>query len=144
MLSVTDCEREIEELHALFVRWYRGQADRHEFDRVERALGGSFELVSPDGLVSDRETVLAGIREQHDSRAGFDIEIRNIKPIDVDGNRAVVRYEEWQSGSTGGETGRLSTALFVPPKTTDGDPDTRPAARWLHLQETWLEGPELY
>ena len=143
MLSVTDCEREIEELHALFVRWYRGQADRHEFDRVERALGGSFELVSPDGLVSDRETVLAGIREQHDSRAGFNIEIRNIKPIDVDGNRAVVRYEEWQSGSTGGETGRLSTALFVPPKTTDGDPDTRPAARGLHPQGKWLEGPGL-
>jgi Uncharacterized protein conserved in bacteria len=143
MPSVTDCEREIEELHALFVRWYRGRADRDEFGRVERALGGSFELVSPDGLVSDRETVLAGVREQYDSRTGFDIEIRNLEAVDIEGDRALVRYEEWQSGQTGpGATGRLSTALFAPPGTTDGDPGTRPAARWLYLQETWLDGPE--
>jgi hypothetical protein len=142
MPSVTNCEREITELHAFFVRWYQGRADRHEFERVERALRGSFELVSPEGVVSDRETVLAGIREQYDSRAGFDIEIRNVEPIDVDGDRALVRYEEWQSGSTDGETGRHSTALFAPPETTDGDPEIRPAARWLHLQETWLERSE--
>jgi len=142
MPSVTDCEREVEELHALFVRWYRGQADRDEFEHVERALGGSFELLSPDGVVSDRETVLAGIREQYDSKTGFDIEIRNVEPIDVDGDRTLVRYEEWQSGSTGGETGRRSTALFAPPGTADGDPDRRPTARWLHLQETWLKSPE--
>jgi hypothetical protein len=221
MPSPTACEREIEQLHDLFVRWYCGRADSDAFERLERALAPSFELVSPDGTVSTRAGVLAGIRNEYDRREGFDIDIRNVEPVHVSDEHALVRYEEWQSTATGAETGRLSTALFGPPAgrtdevstdrptdevstdrptdevstdrptdevstdhptdevstdhptdevstdhptdevstdrptdevstdhptdevSTDRPTDeTRPAARWLHLQETWLQGPD--
>jgi hypothetical protein len=149
MPSPTACETEIAELHDLFARWYRGEAERGEFERLERALADSFELVSPDGQVNNRESIVAGIRSAYDSKAGFDIEIRNVEPVRADGDRALVRYEEWQTRPTGDDTartGRLSTALFESVGDDSGTPssreDTRPAARWLYLHETWLEGPE--
>lgn len=141
----TACEREIETLHDLFVRWYCGRANRGEFERVERALDDSFELVSPDGTVTDRAAVLGAIRDAYNSREGFDIEIRNVEPVFVEDEHALVRYEEWQFPDGEADTGRLSTALFEtveqPREQTQTD-QTRPAARWLHLQETWLEGPD--
>ncbi len=172
MLSPTDCEREIETLHDLFVRWYRGEADRDEFERLERALGDSFEMVSPDGSVSGREAVLDGIRSAYGTRTGFDIEIRNVELVERIDEHALVRYEEWQyttdeaddtresspAGSAGDtresspaeefhRTGRLSTVLLAPVGDTgttcgETDPVTRPVARWQHLQETWLDRPD--
>lgn len=145
MPTPSTCEREIEELHALFVRWYRGEAETAEFERVERALDGSFELISPDGSLSNRESVLSGVREAHGEQSGFDIEVRNVEPVCVTDGHALVRYEEWQSTpGAGADTGRLSTALFESvggDQTPDGGP-TRPAARWLYLQETWLRAPD--
>jgi Uncharacterized protein conserved in bacteria len=101
VLSPTDCQREIETLHDLFVRWYRGEAERDEFERLERALADSFEMVSPDGRVSDRETVLDGIRTAYDTRTGFDIEIRNVELVARVDEHALVRYEEWQYSPAG-------------------------------------------
>ena len=140
MPTAATCEREIVQLHDFFVRWYHGRADKREFERLERALAGSFELVAPDGSVSDRGEVLAWIRGAHDSRERFDIEIRNVEPVAVDGEPALVRYEEWQTAPEG-ETGRLSTALFGTADPEAGRDHTRPAATWLYLQETWLDGP---
>jgi hypothetical protein len=111
VLSPTDCEREIETLHDLFVRWYRGEADRDEFERLERALGDSFEMVAPDGSVSDRETVLDGIRSAYDTRTGFDIEIRNVELVERIDEHALVRYEEWQyTTDAAGDTRESSPA----------------------------------
>jgi len=106
VLSPSDCEREIETLHDLFVRWYRGEAKHNEFERLERALGDSFEMVSPDGSVSDRETVLDSIRSAYGTRTGFDIEIRNVELVERVDEHALVRYEEWQyaPAETAGET----------------------------------------
>lgn len=129
MLSIADCEREIRELHEVFVDFYTGQ--RGDIERVEQALGTDFRLVHPSGEVSDRETVLEGIRAQENSYAPgeFDIEIRNVDAIEVRENRALVSYEEWQT-ALDEQTGRLSTAYFAPSGTVD--------AEWRYLQETWL------
>jgi hypothetical protein len=135
------CRREIETLHAVFTRWYRGQSTRAEFDRVERALDASFERVAPDGTVDSRETVLAGIREQYDSYDQFGIDIRDVRRVVATGDHTLVRYEEWQT-TPGGTNGRLSTALFAPVDSPDPADDTRPSAAWRHLQETWLDAPE--
>ncbi|WP_436902006.1 DUF4440 domain-containing protein [Halovenus halobia] len=129
MLSTADCEREIRELHDCFVELYTGL--REDIERVEQALGPDFRLVHPSGERSDRETVLDGIRSQKDSYgpSEFDIEIRNVDAIEVREDRALVSYEEWQT-TPDEQTGRLSTAYFVPSE--------RVAAEWRYLQETWL------
>lgn len=129
MLSIVDCEREIRELHDCFVEFYTGQ--RADIDRVERALGSDFRLVHPSGEVSDRETILDGIRAQKEGYAPgeFDIEIRNVDAIEVRDDRALVSYEEWQT-TPDEQTGRLSTAYLAPGEGV--------AAEWRYLQETWL------
>ena len=129
MFSIADCEREIRELHEFFVAFYTGQ--RADIDRVEQALGPDFRLVHPGGKRSDREAVIDGLRSQKNSHAPdkFEIEIRNVEPIDVREDRALVSYEEWQT-TPDEQTGRLSTAYFAPSEQS--------AAEWRYLQETWL------
>ena len=39
-------------------------------------------------------------------------------------------YEEWQQGSDGKTTSRISTVTFKKNKNSD--------IKWLHLHETWL------
>ena len=147
MLSQSVCEREISALHDLFVRWYCGRAHREEFERLERALGDTFEMVAPDGTVSDRETVLDSVRGRYDTRTGFNIEIRNVELVGRVDDHALVRYEEWQypgKGRTDEPNSRRSTALFAPVDDPPGpeSPTARPLARWQYLQETWLDAPD--
>jgi len=152
MVTLDACRREIEALHAFFVGWYAGE--RNDFDRMERALGPGFEMITPGGERLDREEVLAAVRGAHGEHAAgaFDIEIRSVEPVDVREGVAAVRYEEWQTnsgpdaGSAGGggtdaaaadraTTGRISTALF------HADPDAPEGVAWAALHETWLEPP---
>lgn len=141
MLSKAACEREIRELHDQFVRWYR-QDSEAEFERITRALAPSFELIAPDGTVHDRRAILERVRSTRNAHTTFAIEIRNVTPVVVEENHALVRYEEWQS-EPGIESGRLSTAFFVSPENDAGDRlETAPDARWVHVHETWLEPPE--
>jgi len=148
--SLSACEREIERLHAFFVRWFQGEADPDEFERVERALAPGFERVSPDGDVHGRDVILERIREIYDRHDEFDIEIRNVEQVRLGGdwNRTLVRYEEWQT-SPEGSNGRLSSALFAPVESGTGDGDSADrqdsgvdcelSVRWEYLHETWLE-----
>ncbi|MFT4931941.1 MAG: hypothetical protein ACI91T_001827, partial [Natronomonas sp.] len=83
MPTLETCRREIEDLHAFFVRWYAGRIDREDFDRLERALAPEFEMISPTGDRSDRAAVLDWIRESYGREApgAFDIEIRNVELV---------------------------------------------------------------
>lgn len=132
MLSERDCEREISELHDCFVEFYTGQ--REDIERVEQALGTDFRLVHPSGQRLDRDAVLDGIRAQRGTYdpGEFEIQIRNIEPIEVREDRALVSYEEWQT-TPDEKTGRLSTAYFAP---TDHE---EPTAEWRYLHETFLD-----
>jgi hypothetical protein len=131
VLDPGNCRREIEELHAFFVEWYTGRRD--DFERMERAIGPGFEMVTPDGDCLDREAVLAMVRDGNDQYdpGEFDIEIRNVAAVDTGPDHALVRYEEWQSGPESAD-GRLSSVLFRP---REGAP--REIA-WASLHETWL------
>lgn len=130
-LGLANCRREIEELHAFFVGWYAGE--RGDFERMERAIGPGFEMVTPDGDRLNREAVLSmvrGGRGKH-ADAAFDIEVRNVAAVDAGPDHALVRYEEWQTDPEG-EDGRLSTVLFRP------DGDAPRGLAWAGLHETWL------
>lgn len=137
MLTEDDCRAEIETLHGFFVRWYRGEPGRDRFARVERALAPGFERLTPEGSIAGRETVLASVREGYDTYDpdSCEIEIRNVTPVEVREDRALVRYEEWQT-MDGETTGRLSTALFGP---SDPEQGTASGVEWRYLQETWLD-----
>lgn len=134
----TDYEREIESLHDFFTKWYCGECERRAFETVERALADSFERVTPDGTIDKRRDVLEGIRRAYDTYEGgaFEIEIRNVEPVETKGDRALVRYEEWQT-SVSGTNGRLSTAQFAPI-----GKDEENGLEWRYLHETWLDSPE--
>lgn len=136
MSSVDDYRAEIESLHAFFVEWYTGVADRDDFQTVEEALGPSFEMVTPGGEVHERDAILEAVRESFDTYdvGAFDIDIRNVDVVDRYGEATLVRYEEWQE-DTEETTGRLSTALFAPVEESTGGR----AMEWQYLQETWLE-----
>lgn len=135
MPTLETCRREIEDLHAFFVRWYAGRIDRGEFDRLERALAPEFEMISPTGGRSDRAAVLDWIRESYGREApgDFDIEIRNAELVRDLGEHALVRYEEWQC-ENGDENGRISTVLL-----READPAPG-GVEWIDLHETALEG----
>ncbi len=135
MPTEANCTREIETLHDFFAEWYCGDCDRAAFERVERALADGFQRVAPDGSIDDRTEILESIRGAYDGYAAgaFEIEIRNVEAVATIDDRALVRYEEWQT-SPSGTNGRLSTALFAP--------SPAGAVEWHYLQETWLDSPE--
>jgi len=140
MLTADACRQEIETLHEFFVRWYRGELADEEFERVERALAPAFVMVGPDGSITERDAILASIRDGYDTYDpdACGIDIRNVTPVEIREDRALVRYEEWQT-MDGETTGRLSTALFGP---GDGDAATDSGVEWRYLQETWLDDGE--
>ena len=130
----TACKREIEQLHDFFVGWYEGRLDEGEFERMERAMGEGFEMVTPGGERLGREEVLEMVRAGRDQHGdgNFDIEIRNVESVESGPGIRLVRYEEWQR--TGEEeTGRISTACFR------ADEDAPGGVVWTDLHETWLE-----
>lgn len=130
--TTAECAREIEALHEFFVEWYTGATA--EFGRVEAALAPSFEIVSPDGATLDRERILERVREKHDTYAPgeFDIDIRNLTPVERGEGYAVVRYEEWQT-TPEGETSRVSTVVFSTDERAPG------RLSWVTVHETWLD-----
>jgi len=148
MPTADACKREIEGLHEFFVRWYRGEWDRSRFERVEAALAPSFERITPGGSIHGRETVLDGIESAYGSYEGetCEITIRNVTPVEIREDRALVRYEEWQRMGED-RTGRLSTVLFGAIDAADAGTSevyttTATGLEWRHLQETWLDSGE--
>lgn len=139
-LTAEGCEREIRALHDFFVEWYCGTRDEDAFDRLDRALAPAFERVAPDGSVADKPAVIDGIRETYDEYDTFEIEIRNVEVVRMDDDRALLRYDEWQT-TPSGSNGRRSSVLFGPAADPE-DADSSPRAAWLYLHETWLEAPE--
>lgn len=135
MPTLQICRREIEDLHAFFVEWFTGQADREAFDRVERALAPGFEMVTPEGGRADRDAVISSVRDSYarDAPGEFEIEVRNVESVADLGEHALVRYEEHQR-TPDEETGRISTALFRE------DGSAPHGVAWHDLHETWLDG----
>ena len=134
MVQRDPCREEIISLHEFFVSWYTGRAEPSEFERLEAALGGDFELVTPSGKRRSRAAVLQGVDETYDAYApgAFDIEIRNVELRQTVGEHARLRYEEWQD-TPEGQTGRISTVCL------SSDPAAPAGLCWRDLHETPIE-----
>ena len=137
------CRREVDELHAFFVRWFTGAVPRtrEELARFTDAMHAEMEMVTAGGdrhtLASLAETIDCAHGCMEGSRAGFAIAVRNVRVLRSLGAGAershLVSYEEWQTVGAA-ETARVSTALF---REQGGAPN---GLAWLHLHETYLAG----
>ena len=107
---------EVEQLHAFFVGWFRGEVPDSDaaFSRFASALAPRFEMVVPSGSLLVRAQVMLGVRGAYGGWKGDDgatIEIRNAKGEIIGEGLVRVSYEEWQRRS-GAWRGRRSTALL--------------------------------
>jgi hypothetical protein len=127
--------REVVELHDCFRAWLR-PPDGSPLDaaRFERALAPEFRLVGPDGIVRQRETIVAWLHDLKGGRgADFQMNVSDFHPVWSAGDAILLEYVETQylQGKT---TQRQSTALLR------RAPDAPIGIAWVHLQETWLQG----
>jgi hypothetical protein len=106
---MTDPERGIRRLHEVIEAWFRGETD--DLAPFADALAPEFEQVSPDGVVSDRDAVVTGLREAHADDPDLTIEIRDAAHRITVGDGHLIRYEEHQR-TDDERTGRVSTALL--------------------------------
>lgn len=125
--------REIEELHAFFVAWFRGELPRtpEVFTRFTNVTAPEFTLISPNGVMIDYAAAVDWIENAHGSRTNFNIWIENFRLHQQHDGVAIVTYDEWGE-SEDGVTSRVSTAIFADDETTPN------GVRWLHVHETWL------
>ena len=132
-----DCEREVIELHRFFERWFSGELpDTDEaFARFESVMGSDFEIISPSGKRMDRSELIDSLRGAHGrwsrDRIRGRIWIEDVNVRYIEGQNALVLYEEWQE-IDGQTRGRLSSAVF---SLADGAPN---GVVWRHLHEVWL------
>lgn len=137
---------EIRDLHVFFECWFRGELPptREAFARVERALGPGFWMITPQGELVERASLIESLWMAHASAQGrFEIEVRNVRePVRVaefpgavessgTGRTFVVVYEEWQWRGTR-RTSRLSSARLD--EARDG------SWVWQSVHETWRPG----
>jgi hypothetical protein len=124
---------EVGALHAFFETWLREREPVMDFSEVESALGQNFRLISPDGKIDERSTVVAWIRDARGSRgADFSIVVSDPFPIWMGDDAVLLEYTEHQHRD-GQRTRRRSTALFLT------NPSAPRGVEWRHLQETWME-----
>lgn len=134
MIAHEACVDEIERLHSFFVSWYAGELEESAFDQFEDALASEFEMITPDGDVMTRQTVIDAIAAARGSTASsaFQIDIRNVEVKYRFENHALVQYEEWQETDED-VTGRISTVVLTEMQST---PD---GLGWSYVHETYLE-----
>jgi hypothetical protein len=129
--------KEVAEIHEFLQDWFNGSIgnDDQIYRRFAGVMAEGFQLISPGGMVTDRDAMLDGVRGAHgrerDARLPMKIWIQNHRGRVLADGLHLVTYEEWQE--KGGVTrGRVSTALFA---RREGTPN---GVEWLHVHEVWM------
>ena len=128
---------EVVSLHEFFVAWYdKKTAAATDFDRFDKVMGPSMQMIPPSGMMLDRDAVVSYVR---DNRATFDgdyaIEIADVELAWEAGHAIVVTYIEKQE-RRGVKTARRASVLFV-------ESSSAPyGVEWRHLHETWMQTAE--
>lgn len=131
------CEAEVIGLHRFLEEWFTGALPRTEeaMDRIKSVIAEGFAIISPRGVATGREEMMAELERAHGGLAGADKGFR-IWVDDIHfrhdlGDTALVTYAEHQE-LAGETTGRRASALF---RRKIEAPN---GVEWVHLHETWL------
>jgi hypothetical protein len=134
------CAHEIMALHGFFEHWFQAAfADpKQALTRLTDVLAPGFLLVSPGGVVIERERLIEQLAAAYGSWASDDsrgsITVDSIEPRHVQGDLGLLTYVERQRRPAG-ETVRRSTVLM---QRNEASPN---GVVWLHLHETWIPTP---
>ena len=124
--------QEVLSLHDFFEGWLSGRSPSGEqhFDQLSHRLALGFEIVTPDGSVLSRASLIDGLAGAFASRGiTFRLWVRSAKARMVSDDLCLVTYEEWQNRGDG-DKGRMSSALLR--CTAEGE------CTWVHVHETKL------
>lgn len=120
---------EVVRLHEFFEQWFADDG-AGGFDAFDGAMGSTFYLVSPSGVVLSRSDIVGRVHEARGSGAmSISIE-RPVVRFD-DGSTVISTYEEHQIRD-GDATARASTVVMQRDATTPG------GWTWLAVHETWI------
>lgn len=128
MSEHSDVVEEIERLHAFFENWFSG-VDGARIDEFSECLDEEFYIVSPDGTISDKATVVGIVDGLQDS-GRIEIRIENVivRRSDRSGI-CIATYEEHQNRPERTET-LISTVGLLADLSAPG------GYRWLFVHET--------
>ncbi len=133
------CAREIEQLHDFFEQWFGAElpATNAASARFEGVLADDFTIIGPDGEEVGRRQILERVNSAHGSKRGqgFRIWIEDIRSREAPDRHCLMTYQEWQQDAEA-TRGRISTVLFR------SRPSAPNGVEWVHLHETWLQGPQ--
>lgn len=121
---------EIADLHQFFQDWFTDPSGR-VIDEFVGRLDPGFTIVAPTGQVSDRDTIVAAVKE-----------MAGMRPVRITTTSAVLRYIAPVMLGTYVERHDLEAAVSERLATVGmvRDPATPAGFRWLFVHETWL-GP---
>jgi len=130
---IENCKKEIITLHRFFEEWFKGNLpdDEKTFSRITGVLDNDFLIVSPDGNITDKSGLTAGLKMAHSRWDTGTIQIKNINGRYISGDICLLMYEEWQT-TPEETTTRLSSALF------QKEENAFNGVKWIHLHETWI------
>ena len=133
MKTLENYEREIVELHQFFEDWFNGRTKQtHEnLARFTEVTAEGFMLITPQGHLLERSTIIDAIYQMHGKRMEERLWIENVCLCHHYGSIILAIYEEWQESGSGINS-RLSTVLFRQKSTTPN------GLIWLHVHETWM------
>ena len=125
---------EVRQLHAFFVAWFRGESRMAEdFATCEAAFAPDFRMVTPDGQVHDRASVIKTLRLAR-GRSSADFAIEILQPHVAWQSDSVVLLEFVERQYVSGRVdSRRSTGLFT------AEPTAPRGVVWRHLHETWMQ-----
>ena len=141
------CQREVEELHRLFVAWFQGESTATALTNdLKLRLDPQFSHVAPNGqFLQGRDVLIGHLQDKFGCYKDrlFQIDIYAVKLLWHANGQALCTYEEWQSWQPEDDEaeihqfGRLSTCLLHK-NIVNG----KERYQWIHVHETWLEAEE--
>ncbi|GAA4913498.1 hypothetical protein LX16_2222 [Stackebrandtia albiflava] len=105
----------VRELHDDLATWLGTPAAPEVFARFAAAQHPDFTLVGPDGTVTDRESLLAELREARNAVPGMRIEISDLHEVARVPEMVVVRFLETHHRGEGGNHRRVTAVLVREP-----------------------------
>ena len=129
-------ELETVELHDFLADWFTGRLPQTQeaFARFDDAIAQDFVIVSPNGSVAERSSIVGAVYDDWGRWKGDDsaaIEVKNARFRHRGKGLSVVTYEEWQTTKNGTVVRLSSVVLRNNKKAPLG-------VEWVHLHETWM------